>query len=398
MSGPLRRAALVARREAREHARQRSFVVSTLFTCAVIVGLVVVPAVLPFGDREGPRVGYTADVPAAVPVVLADRAGDAVRSTAYPDRAAAADALRAGQIDAVVLGNGQVLVVAELAPALQDVLEPALREAALHDALAEATGQPPAAALPGRDVLEIVPLDPPDPLAGQRRLVAAVGMFVILVQVASIGFLVAQGVVEEKSSRVVELLLARVRPGELLAGKLVGLGLLGLAQLLIFVAVGLLTLAAAPDRSIPPGLVPIGAPLLVWYVAAFALFAALTTVAASLASRAEELWETISPAGYVLMLGVGPALFAFANPEGLTARVGSLLPPAAPFTMPLRAAATHVPAWEVALALASTAAACAALVAFAAGVYRRGVLQVSRRVTLRQLLRAGARTRERISA
>jgi ABC-2 type transport system permease protein len=203
--------------------------------------------------------------------------------------------------------------------------------------------------------------------------------------------MVLTGVVEEKSTRVVELLLARMPPWQLLAGKILGIGLLGLGQLLL-VAVAASGSAAAVDAVDVPrvdaGLV---AWLLVWFVVGFALWSVAYGALGALASRSEDAQAVSAPATVVLVVTYFFALFiAFDDPEALVSRVASFVPVTAPLIMPIRLARGQVASWETLLALLLAAAAIYLLVRLAGRVYAGALLRTSGKVRLRDAWRLGA--------
>jgi ABC-2 type transport system permease protein len=118
---------------------------------------------------------------------------------------------------------------------------------------------------------------------------AFVAVLLLYGQLISMGYFVAMGGVEEKSTRVVEVVLSTLRPRHLLAGKILGLGLLGLAQLLLALA---------------------------WFVVGYAFYAAAFGCAAALVSRQEDLQSVISPLTIVLMVGFFISFAVLEDPDG----------------------------------------------------------------------------------
>lgn len=148
-------------------------------------------------------------------------------------------------------------------------------------------------------------IDPPDAEQEERSGLVAFGVFLLFGQIFGYGFWVASGVVEEKASRVVEVILSKVRPSELLAGKVLGLGALGLAQLVVLLGVGLGAAVAAGTVDPPPGLARAAAEVGLWFVLGYAFFACACAcacacaVAGAVASRQEELQNSASPPSLV---------------------------------------------------------------------------------------------------
>src|SRR6185503_4699528 len=149
------------------------------------------------------------------------------------------------------------------------------------------------------------------------------------------GSMVAQGVVEEKSSRVVELLLANVRPWQLLSGKVLGLGLVGLIQLFSVGAVGLLLAILTQVVTLTGA----AAGRLAWglrrYLLGYLLYATVFAAVGSLVSRQEDVQSVLMPITVVLVMAfvLGFAVLT-SSPTGPTATVLSLLPPLSPILMP----------------------------------------------------------------
>jgi ABC-2 type transport system permease protein len=196
--------------------------------------------------------------------------------------------------------------------------------------------------------------------------------------------------VEEKTSRVVEVLLAKVPPARLLAGKVVGIGLLGFAQLLVLVAVGLVAVALAGSVDLPPGLAGAALSILGWFALGYAFTSCMFAVAGALASRMEELQNTAGVLNLVMVASFLVAVIGSGDPDGAVLRIGSFLPPSAPLCMPLRMANGTAEPWEVVLSVAVVLAATAVLVPIAGRVYRGGALETRRQVRLRQAWRGAA--------
>jgi ABC-2 type transport system permease protein len=259
----------------------------------------------------------------------------------------------------------------------------ALRDAGLDAAQARAALSP--------DPLRVTTVEPVDEEAEDRGGFAFVAVLLLYGQLISMGYFVAMGVVEEKSSRVVEVLLSTLRPRHLLAGKILGLGLLGLAQLLLIGVVGLGLAAAGGALTVDGDVLVAAALALAWFVVGYAFYAATFACAASLVSRQEDLQSVISPLTIVLMIGFFVSFAVLDDPDGTLATVVSFIPPFAPMTMPPRIALGEASAIEVVGALAVTIGATLALIPLAARIYRGGVLRMGGAIKLRDAWRA-ART------
>jgi ABC-2 type transport system permease protein len=198
-------------------------------------------------------------------------------------------------------------------------------------------------------------------------------------------------VVEEKSSRVVELLLSTVQPWQLMAGKVAGIGLVGLVQIVIVAAggaiAGLATGALTISASAAAGTVVW---LVVWYLLGFFSYALVLAAASALVSRQEEIAGVVTP---ILMLLVVPYVLGVsilpAQPDSSLIEVLSLIPLFAPTLMPMRLAFGGVPGWQAGLAVVLVMLLIPALVWLSGRIYRNAVLRTGARVRLRDALRGG---------
>jgi ABC-2 type transport system permease protein len=393
---PFREAmALVARREFMQRARDRSFFVSTAITIGIIVLVVVFPRVLNFGADEyavafsGPD-GAAMQAVAQAQAELADVDLTAV-AVADPDEAEAL--VRNSELDAYVEGDA-VVVERDLPSSLRVVLENAHSAVSGTRALEDA-GIDPDQVASALDTarLELVTLDPEADERTTRGGIAFIGALVLYGQLLGYGFWVALGVVEEKSSRVVEVLLSAIPARALLAGKVLGIGLLGLTQLLVIsvVAVGAATLAGslALEASM---LQPIGL-VLGWFVLGYVAYACLSAAAAARVSRQEELQNATTPLTMLAMVSFFASFYVFFNTGGAGPTVVSMIPPVSALAMPIRMARGDAAPWEVGLALVLMVGLIVGLVVVAGRVYEGAVLRMGAKVPLAEAWRSGRRTR-----
>lgn len=384
-------AVLVARREFGQRIRDRSFFVST----AITVGIIAVVALLPrFTDlgEDAFDVALLGD-DAALRAAVEQQAEIADVDITFVEAADADEAEQLaldGDIDAYVDGDS-VIVERSLDDALRVVLENAYNQAAGQAALTEAGIDPEqvAAALSSAR-LSTVTLDPDAEERTLRGTIAFFGSMVLFGQLIGYSMWVAMGVVEEKSSRVVEVILASIPPRALLSGKIVGIGLLGLLQLVLIGvlglgiagAVGLLGFSAA---MITPVLLSLG-----WFVLGYAAYACLAAAAAARISRQEELQNVTTPVTMMTMISYFASFLAFLSPGSTLVDVVSVVPPFSALVMPIRMARGDTAAWEVALSLALMLALIAALIVLAARIYEGAVLRMGSKVPMREAL-AGSR-------
>jgi ABC-2 type transport system permease protein len=388
---------LVARREVNARLRTRSFVIGTVVSALLLAGFVLTQSTV-FDGHHRDTIGMNGQA-IAVAGQLAEEAravGREVRTVEVTDLADGRAQVASGALDALVSGAPAaltVLVNQSLDDELRGVLNGLVRQQVLRGQLAaleDTTGLDVNGVL--RTVAEahvtVRTLSPVDTRSDERLSLALVVVALLYLALLLYGSLVAQGVVEEKSSRVVEFLLAAVRPRWLLAGKVAGLGVVGLIQLVIVGVVGLVVgLATSVLSSVGPALVALGWGLL-WYVLGFLLYATVFAAVGALVSRQEDVQSVLMPVTAVLVVAfvLGFAVLS-RNPTGATTTVLSLVPPLSPILMPGRLALAVAPVWQVLLALALTVATIVLLARLGGMVYQNSLLRKDSRITLRQALR-----------
>ena len=380
----LQRVRLVAEREFVEYARQPSYrngtIISALFLIAVVAAASILPWLL--GGPDEVELGV---LPGGEPVVealllQADPDELELEVTELTGRDAGDRALLDGEVDAVIADTSTVVVAEQLDPALAAWLQAAMDGARLATTL----GTGPAEALAAsRATMAVDILEPPDPDDTQRRVITLVGVLLAFGQVFGGAFVVANGLVEEKTSRVIELVVAKAHPRILLTGKLVGLFAVLTVQLLVMVAVGLAAVAISPDLSIPAGLGGAIGAILFWYLLAFAIYGALFSIAGALSARQEDMALKMQPMMYLAFAAFGAAFYASANPDALLSIVASYVPFTAPTVVPARQVAGVVAGWEIALSVVVTVAAAWLAVRLAGRVYTGGALRTRGASTLR---------------
>jgi ABC-2 type transport system permease protein len=387
---------LVARREILERGRSRGFILSVFFTTALVIGSFVVPAIL-FRDDDATQLGVVQPAPAGLDAVLATTSttfDQPIDIVPFDDAAAAEDALRSGEVDAVIdvpadlssagsvrfheevdQATAQLVSASVIAVRLQSILD-----AADVDPVAFASAQTPPTA-------EAV--DPRTEADEASVFVANIGAVPILVGIFSFGFTVLTGVVEEKQSRVVEVVLSTVRPRDLLMGKVIGIGMLGLVQLAVFVTAGLVAAALTATIALPSITPATIALLVIWFILGYALYSTALGFLGALASRMEEASNASTPVTMIAMVSYFVAVFAVVDdPSGVVAQVATFFPPSAPFVVPLRAAFDAISPVEIGLSVLVTMAGIWVLFSVGARVYAGAVLQTASRMKLRDAWRS----------
>jgi ABC-2 type transport system permease protein len=386
---------LVAGRELTTRMRSRAYVVTTLvMLVAVVVGGVVLH--LAQGSSSAKVVGLTPQTASlAQPLEAAAKAADDdVEVKQVPDDAAAKAGVEDGSLDAALTGDPEsftVVVKKELDATGAAVLTSLRQQTALTNAITQLGGDPTKVQQQLGDVqLDVAPLEPQPERDSAQIIAGYVAGILLFITLQTCAQLVAQGVVEEKSSRVVELLLATVRPWQLMAGKVLGIGVVGLVQVGVVVLGGAGTAAAlglVKASDIDLGGTALWA--LVWFVVGFLMYALALAALAALVSRQEDIGSVTAP---VVMLMIVPYIIGISiapwNPDSPVVVWLSYLPFCAPLVMPIRIALGTVETWQAVVSVLISLALLPALVWLAGRIYSNAVLRTGARVKLRDALRA----------
>ncbi len=433
MSAATRNIGLVAKREFTERARSRAFVFSTL----LLAGLAVLVALIPLGVRLVDKAtvsrvavvatepGLTARAIGAMDSFLNARldangppgsgkftfepANDEATATAdvREGRLVAAISIRRttdGGLDfrvtsagALAADRAQLLQVGAFAVGILDwtASQPAATKPFITPAFAVVdSGSSGIAASGGATAPDAADY-------ASRRIVGIVFVVLSFLTLVFYGLWVASGVVAEKTGRVMELLISAATAPQLVIGKILGIGLAGLAQVTLVLLPAVLALLASgsladallgPDAgagaslsALSPGLI---AAFLCYFVLGFALYAGLYAGAGSLLSRAEDLQTVALPLSLPAVAGYFPAVLALSGSSASIIRVASFVPLWSPFVMMARLAVGTVAPWEVALSLGLLVATVPLVTWLAIRVYRAGVLMYGQPPTIGTFVRA----------
>ncbi len=385
---------LIAGRELSTRLRSKAFRIVTLVMVIVVIALCIVLKLIS-GTSSATTVGYTAADQAAATQLpaLAASVGQTVHVRAVPDQATGEAQVKSGKLDALLTGDDThltVVVKKDIDATLHNIVNVLAGQVALDQQISQLGGNPAQVhATAARATATVRPLEQPYPYQTQQLVLGIAAGILIYMSLLLNGQAVAQGVVEEKSSRVVELLLATVRPWQLMAGKVLGIGIVGLVQILCIaiagVVAGLATGVLTISASAAVGTVIW---LLVWYILGFFMYAVVFAGLGALVSRQEDVGSVVTPAlmflivGYVLGVSILPG-----DPGNHLMEILSVIPVFAPTVMPMRLAMGGVAPWEAILSIVLVAGLIPVLVWVAARIYRNAVLHTGARVKLSQALR-----------
>lgn len=367
---------LVAMREILERGRSRGYLASLVFTLFLLVAGFLLPS-LALGGPSVLRLGLVGPQPPGLEGALLEAAGNAdaeLSLLALPDREAAAGAVRDELVDAALQvppdlsAPGSLMVRSAPDPRIHAIV----RESVIA-LRAGVTAMPPL----------VIPLEPRDPADATAILFANAGIILMFIGIFSYGTWVLTGVVEEKQSRVVEVVLSTVRARDLLMGKVLGIGTLALGQLVILVVAGIAAAQLTGRLTLPPTTAGAVIQLLVWFVLGFAFYATAMGFLGSLASRVEEASNATMPVTMTATAAyLASIILVSQDPGGGLARLLTFVPPAAPMVVPLRTALGAIEPWETLLSIALMLAATWLLFVVGARVYSGAVLRAGGRTRL----------------
>ncbi len=385
---------LVAGREVATRIRSRAFLWTTgILLVAIVGGGVVLDLAL--GSSSATTVAVTPQTESlAQPIQeLARGSGQSVDVVRVPDDAAAETAVRDEDVDAALTGDPPdftVVVRTEPEPAQYAMFTVLRQQAALGSVVSELGGDPAAVSEQLASATpDVRALDPAPERDGGQIAAGYVAGILLFLALQTTAQLVAQGVVEEKSTRVVELLLSTIRPWQLMAGKVLGIGAIGLAQVVVVIGAAAgtaLALGLLDTSSLDLGTTVVWA--LAWFALGFVTFSLALAALASLVSRQEDVASVTAP---VLLLMIIPYVIGISiapwDPTNTIVVVLSYVPFAAPLVMPMRIALGTVETWQVLASFALSAALVPVLVWAAGRIYSNAVLRTGARVSLRDALR-----------
>ncbi|MCK8673482.1 ABC transporter permease [Rhodococcus sp. HM1] len=395
MSAPLtttRAIGLVARREFVTQVRKKSFVVSNAIVLVAIVVGIVAMSIFGGSDDDRPTVGVVAAPQLSAALgAIGDATGMPLEISEVPDGDTGRAQVSAGELDVVLIPREPAGVTAvtesNIDAGLKTVLDAAVAQDAQSAALTE-RGVDPAeiADATARSTVVVEAIDPPDPEQGQRVVLSIVAVVLLYMQILMFGMYVAMGVVEEKSSRVVELLLSTLRPLQLLWGKIIGIGAVGLLQLAAYGLVGVGAALATDTLTITGTALGVFASTLGWFVLGFAFFAVLYAAAGSMVSRQEDVNSTSGPLMMIILAMFFAAFSSVDDPDATWSTVLSWIPPFSAILMPLRIAAGVASPFQIVGTIVLMIVVTALLAVVAAKIYQRSILRIGRTVTWKEAL------------
>ncbi|MFN0251823.1 MAG: ABC transporter permease [Kofleriaceae bacterium] len=404
---------VVARRELLERIKSKWFVVITLLGPIFMVALVVVPAVISAKSTEGARIDIV-DHTGVLGEPLAKKLRDEhdwvvmLVDKNTPDQTEL-DKIRDDKINGFLVIHeravrfSQVLYRGDNAASqyVTSFLRTALTEVVFEARadLVKLTPEQRATMIGDIDVLAMHSTGEAEGSSGLGSfLIAYILAFVLYMVITLYGVAVMRSVVQEKTSRVMEFLVAVVRPQSLMSGKILGVGGAALIQLSVWLGIGAITLAYRAEilgvfgiDAGQSGLPPLDAfsisITLLFFVFGFFFYAAMYAAVGAMVSSEQDTQQVQMPVTMLLIIGVMCFQLVASSPRGGAASVMTMVPFWSPMLMPMRFVLGGATLGDVAISLAILLVSTIVVVRAAAKIYRVGVLLYGKRPSVRELLR-----------
>ena len=383
---------LVAGREISERLESRAVRITTLVMTLFVLAGVIVPGLI-HGSAKTTRVGLVGPAARALgPSLVASghAAQVKVRVVTVSSQPAVRTEVKDGKLDValvVTAGRATAIVPHSLSSTNRALLAATLGSA--HErAVFGAAGVPPAVVRAARAPVSLtaVAISPPPSHEAARDVAAiAAGLFLYVILVIY-GAAVATGVAQEKTSRTAEVLISTVRPEELLAGKVIGIGTAGLGQLAVPVAAGLIANAIQQSAKIPSEIWFLLPSILVFFVLGYAFYALAYAAAGATVARQEEVQFATAPFAFPLLAGYLLVYVLIGNTHSTLIRVLSFIPPLTPSLMPARIAVGTVTWWEVVLAVLIMLVSIYGMVRLSTRIYKATLVRSGPRLAWREAL------------
>jgi len=372
----------VSGREIQVAMRSKGLIITAAIVLVVVVGGVFLISWLNSRDEDNPSLAVAGVDETAVTAVV----GEGIDVISVDSRDAAVDAIKDDGKDAALVRDNDVFtLIADGTPddALVAASQVAASAIAQNDAL-DAVGVDPgefAAALPDATVETVDVSDEATDDTQPAVVTTMLGTMVILTFIMTFAANVGGRVTEEKSSRVVEIILATIRPLDLLIGKVVAMLIVGFVGTAVILGAALASMAATgmlADVDLDPATLGI---LMVSYILGMLFFSALYAAAGSLVSRAEELGSTQMPVMLLFFAVMYPPIFGWSAMDSTVMEVLAWVPPMSMGVAPMQYAAGNLSLLGLAASFLLLAVATLLVLMVVARIYRGSILNNGRRLT-----------------
>ena len=394
---------LVAAREVRERGKSKPYLITSILTALLVIALIVLPGL--FGDETDTfRIGAVGEGNSAIieTAEVLSNAGDEegaepsveMEEVGFASRDEAESALSEGDVTVVLVDGDEMIIEREGGffgggGGPTALLQQAAGAIALEQVIAE-SGESAEAVIDiiSSESLDVTPLVEHEGDSDEASVAAYFGLLLLYMAIILYGTWILTGVTEEKSNRVVEVMISAIRPWQLLAGKIVGIGFLALVQFVGTIVVALVTIRLFASFDIPDIPPESLFNLALWFVLGFLLYAVLFGAAGSLVGRVEDAQSAAMPMTIFSVIGFFAGFAVLDDPDGIVARISTFFPFTAPFTVPIRVSLQAIPLWEYAMSVVITAATIYLAVRAAGRIYAGGILRSGSKTKIREAWRS----------
>lgn len=386
----------LARRDFTQRAKSKAFLMTTLLTVGIVI--MAGPIIALAAQDSGPtQIGLTGDLPPGTAEAIQAQAevfDIEVELKLFADVEAAEQAITDDDIAVAVNGVDELVFRDEAQPRLS---------AAIIGGVAAAQRSVVGAEM-GLTVEEVdtllLPvslsqrtLEPSETEADRgRELGALVGLMLLYISILMFGQFVMMGVMEEKQTRVVEVVLSRVKPTQILIGKVIGIGLLGLIQIVVLGAAIIFSLSIVDIADIDIsgiGFKVLGL-LVVWYLLGYTFYSFLYGALGATISRQEDMQGVAMLPVLLILPGFFFGQVALVRPDELLVRIASFIPVWSPMVMGVRVIVSDVPIWELVVSVLLIVLTTYGLVLLGGRIYRGAILHTGAKIKLRTAWRSAA--------
>jgi ABC-2 type transport system permease protein len=378
---------LVAQREIKIRAKTRAFRITALIMLVAVALAVALPAILS-GKTSTEKIGVVGTVTPTTNSIIVEAGrlgGSKTAAVAEPSLAAAEASLRSGDLSAVLVPNQEIIVEKVPLGGVSGSTATLAQLAGISRLIQAVPGAASAVekgvSLPVRGLTAAS-----QPISD--RTTGLVTLIAVWILITTYGQQIAMGIGEEKSSRVVEVLLSTVRPVQLLIGKVLGLGMLALAQAAGMIAVFIIAGFASGSSLVHGAALNVAIIGGVFMVLGYAFYCTAYAAAGSLVSRQSDVNSTILPVQLPLILAYALNFTVIYGDSASTFyHVLGFLPPTAPIAMISMYAAGDVPIWQVLVAMALMVVGTIWMGRLAVRIYSNSILRTGPKIPLRQAIK-----------
>jgi ABC-2 type transport system permease protein len=385
-----RRIWIVALREIRERGGSRAYRISTVLAVLLVVAVILIPSLI--RESKTYHVGLTGAIPAGAVAELevqAGAVGHQLETTHYGTPGQGERAMRDNRIDVLLVDGSQLEWRTGSDSALTAVIANALQAVHIRQQ-ADRLGIPA-----GQLAQLLIPVTLTSRTIGaahtadkDANTVGFIAVGLLYVAISFYAGFVLTGVVQEKANRVAEVLLARMPAREVLAGKVLGIGAVGLGQFALIAIAAAVTVQLMNHADAPTIPVDVLGWTLIWFILGYLFYSVIYAAVGATTSRIEDAQSAIAPITGLMLLSYLGVIYAEENPDTALTVILSYFPPTAPIVMTYRVAVHAAPGWQIITAAVVTALAIWALMRTAGRIYRGALLRFGGRIPLRDLIRS----------